>query len=236
MTFLFLIVGSLLSGWGRLSLFLAAAICFFFASFRVWQDQQGEVAALSEQIAGRRVQPYFDMGCGGEESWVSVSNLGVSHFLLQRVHIERDDGLEFVRETHMMIEPGGTAQAPLSNEIYSGESFDADFELRLGYRTAEGVSEKSEPKCFSVDLGCDGRPSGVAEGLNGLWITNCPSCGMAVAVDVYGLETFEAAEERERQVVSDVEASCPEHKSTWVLTTDIVRAQQEDRRKRPKSI
>lgn len=176
-----------------------------------------------------RVVLYFDLAIRDRSLWLRISNLGLSNFLLQTIHLRKRDKNEADYEMHQVGESGKTEQIKLPDGVYKGDGFGVDIELTLKYRGLDGTG-KTPPKCFSVSLGLSDEPIEVLEELDSLWYVGCPKCSVPAVTNVHGLKTFEAAEARSKKLEEDLAASCPDHNSEFLLTVEDVQAQHEQRR------
>lgn len=182
-----------------------------------------------QQQRQERVELHFDLVCSDMTVILRVSNLGFSNFLLQRAQVRRPDASNFGYDVHRIVESGKTDEVLLPTDLFKGMTFGGDLEITLAYLGLDG-SGKTLPKCFNVFLGMQSAPVEVTEGLDDAtdWAVNCPKCKVPVLTNVHGLKTFDAAVARKSQLAADLAASCPEHKSEFLLTQDAVKEQQRE--------
>jgi hypothetical protein len=223
-------------------LLLLAGLIWYCFETREMRIATQKILDLTQQQLGllerqtqrqQRIEVYFDLTCKDGGLWLRVSNLGLFNFLLQTVHVRRDDKNEFEYEIHTVVDSGKTESVLLRDEVYQGVPFGADLELTLVYLGLDG-SGRTPPKCFNVFLGIDDSPDSVIEGLDEAWAAWCPICNVPVMTNVYDLKTFAAAEARRAKLTEQVGASCPRHESEWTLTNEQFRKYQDERRSRQK--
>lgn len=178
-----------------------------------------------------RVILYFDLAIKDRSLWLRVSNLGLSNFLLQTAHVRKPDKPTVIYDIHKVVESGKTERIELPADIYKDEGFGTDLEIIFEYLGLDGIGRTS-PKCFNFFLGLHDEPVEVKEELDSFWYVRCPNCNVLTVTNVHGLKSFEAAEARKNQLISDLGASCPNHESEWLLTVEQVRAHNEERRRR----
>src|ERR1700730_10766811 len=197
-----------------------ATIGLLYITFEYLLTTRDSLDLLRNEAKRReKVFLYFDLGIKEKSLWLRVSNLGLSNFLLQVVHVRKSDKSEVDYDLHRIVEPGKTEHIRLPDALFKDEGFGTDLEITLKYW---GLDEASTtmPKCFAVILGLMDTPQEVKEGLDDFWYVRCPKCNMPGVTKTYGLKTFEAAEKRRTQIADDLATSCPDHKSEFLLTVE----------------
>ena len=177
-----------------------------------------------------RVYLHFDLINSEAELVLRVSNLGLSNFLLQRVQVRRSDAANFDYDVHRIVQSGQTENVLMSHHLYEGLPFGGDFEFTLTYLGLDG-SGKTEPKCFNVFLGLDESPADVREWLDDIinWGVHCPKCDVPALLNLHGLTTFEGAAARKSRLAEDLGASCPNHRSEFILSDQAIKDRQRAR-------
>jgi len=178
-----------------------------------------------------RVYLHFDLINSEATLVLRVSNLGLSNFLLQRVQARRSDGANFDYDVHRIVQSGKTENILMSRHLYEGLPFGGDFEFTLTYLGLDG-SGKTAPKCFNVFLGLDDDgPMDVREWLDDIvnWGAHCPKCDVPALLNLHGLTTFDGASARKLKMVEDLGASCPNHKSEFILSDQAIKDRQRAR-------
>jgi len=190
---------------------------------------QQNLDLLRRQLQRQEIVAFhFDLTVKDNALWLRVSNLGLSNFLLQAVHVRKPDDTGFEFETHRIVQSGKTEEITLPDSLYRGEGFGVDLELTLEYMGLDGGG-KTSPKCFNVFLGLRGEAAAAEEGLDALWYARCPQCKISTVANVIGLKTFSAAQARVQRLREDLAASCPDHKSEFLLTVEDVRAHNKEK-------
>jgi len=177
-----------------------------------------------------RVYLHFDVINSEAELVLRVSNLGLSNFLLQRVQVRRSDAADFDYDVHRIVQSGKTENIQMSGDLYQGLPFGGDFEFTLTYLGLDG-SGKTPPKCFNVFLGSDDSPTDVREWLDDIinWGAHCPKCDVPTLLNLHGVTTFEGAAARKAKLAEDLGASCPHHKSEFILSDQAIKDRQRAR-------
>jgi hypothetical protein len=193
---------------------------------------------LQRQIQRQeRVELHFDLTCADAQLVLRVSNLGLSNFLLQRVDVRRPDDRHFHYDVQEIVQSGNTQIIILASELYEGVAFGTDLEFTLSYVGLDG-SGTSDPKCFNVAFGGIGgdTPEHVVDGLDDSmgWLSHCPKCKSPTLLDLRGLKTFDAAFARKSELTADMAASCPDHRSDFLLTDKAIKENQRERENRRK--
>jgi len=186
---------------------------------------------LERQIEKQeRVYLHFDLINSETALVLRVSNLGLSNFLLQRVQVRRSDAANFDYDVHRIVQSGKTENIELSGDLYQGLAFGGDFEFTLTYLGLDG-SGKTLPKCYNVFLGMQDTPVDVREWLDDIinWGAHCPKCDVPVLLNLHGLTTFDDAAVRRSKMVEDLGASCPNHKSDFILSDQVIKDRQRAR-------
>lgn len=195
---------------------------------------QENLGLLHAQIQRQeRIEIYFDLALVDLAFILRVSNLGLSNFLLQGIHIRRSTGGKLDYDSHRIVRSGQTEEIILNKELYEDTAFGVDLEFTLSYTGPDGSGDTS-PKCFNLGLGLDDLPFRVLEGLDDTagWAVKCPKCEGTVLPNLHGLTTFEAASARQFQLEQDLGMSCPNHRSDFMLTNDAIKQQQRERENR----
>ena len=177
-----------------------------------------------------RVYLHFDLINSEAELVLRVSNLGLSNFLLQRVQVRRSDGADFDYDVHRIVQSGKTENILMSRHLHEGLPFGGDFEFTLTYLGLDG-SGKTAPKCFNVFLGMDETPADVREWLDDIvnWGARCPKCDLPALLNLHGLTTFDEAAARKLKMAEDLGASCPNHRSEFILSDQSIKDRQRAR-------
>lgn len=211
-----------------------ATIGLLYITFEYLLTTRDSLDLLRNEAKRReKVFLFFDLGIKEKSLWLRVSNLGLSNILLQVVHVRKPDSSKVDSDLHRIVEHGKTEHVRLPDDLFKHEGFCIDLEETLNYLSLDGAST-TMPKCFAVMMRMADRPKEVNEGLDDFWHLRCPKCPVPAATNVYGLKTFEAADERKKRVADDLAASCPNHKSEFFLTVEAVRAQREEKKLRPR--
>ncbi|HEV2617582.1 MAG TPA: hypothetical protein VGU63_13335 [Candidatus Acidoferrales bacterium] len=177
-----------------------------------------------------RVYLHFDLINTEAELVLRVSNLGLSNFLLQRVQVRRSDAVNFDYDIHRIVQSGKTENIEMSSHLYEGMTFGGDFEFTLTYLGLDG-SGKTAPKCYNVFLAKDDTPVDVREWLDDIinWGAHCPKCDVPALLNLHGLTTFDDAAARKVRMAEELGASCPNHKSEFILSDQAIRDRQRAR-------
>jgi hypothetical protein len=173
----------------------------------------------------RQEKVYLDveMTCRDGQLYVCVANLGISNFLVSATHVRTQDIREFHFPEHEIVQSGKSAEIDLPSEVCAEQLLSVDLEVTLEYVGLD-VRGRSEPKCFNVNMGLGNLPSGVKNGLGGIWSARCSRChrnmGGLLAMSLRGLNSFDDAISRKKQLVEDLNHSCPHHESALLMTLE----------------
>jgi hypothetical protein len=78
-----------------------------------------------------RVYVHFELICRNGPLFIRVSNLGVSNFLVDAIHVRTQDIDEFHYSTADVVESGKTALIDLPREVCAGRPLTVDLEITL---------------------------------------------------------------------------------------------------------
>ena len=225
--------------WPKIS--TVATVLLLYVTFEYLLVTRDSLAVTREHLdlfqhqlqRQERVVLHFDLTCKERGLFLRVSNLGLSNFLLRTVHVRKPDDSALDCDVHRVVESGKTDEIRLPDDLFRDPAiaFDMDLEFTLRYLGLDGAAETA-PKCCNVFLGLENTPVEVMDGINGLWDTRCPKCRVPTCTSLQGLNTFEAASARRKQLTEDLGMTCPDHKSEWLLTVDAVEEQRRERRNR----
>ena len=201
-----------------------ATILLLLVTFYYVLLTQENIELFRRQLE-RQEKVYLDFGlvCRNGPLVIRVVNLGISNFLLSGIHVRTQDLLEFHYSIQEIVESGKSAELSLLRDVCADHPLSVDLEITLEYVGLD-VSGMSEPKCFNVNMGLDNIPSSVKKGLDGLWSVTCPRChlGGMLFVSLRGLKTFDEALARKKQLLDDLNSSCPNHASPLLLSLEDV--------------
>jgi hypothetical protein len=223
--------------WPKIS--TVATVLLLYVTFEYLLATRDSLAVTREHLdlfqrqiqRQERVVLHFDLACKEKGLFLRVSNLGLSNFLLRTVHVRKPDDSAIDCDVHRVVESGKTEEIRLPDDLFRGAVFDVDLEFTLRYLGLDGAAE-TPPKCFNAFLGLQNTPVEIRDGINGLWDTRCPKCRVPTCTNLHGVNTFEAASARRKQLTEDLGVTCPDHKSEWLLTVDAVEEQRRERRNR----
>jgi hypothetical protein len=93
------------------------------------------------------------------------------------------------------------------------------------YQIRNPLFWNSQPKCFDVVMALDDTsPHIVKKRLGGIWSVACPRChvslGGFMAMSLRGLSIFDEAIARKKQLLEDLNSSCPDHESKLLMTVE----------------
>jgi hypothetical protein len=167
-----------------------------------------------------RVHVHFELICRNGPLLIRVSNLGVSNFLVDAIHVRTQDIDEFHYSTADVVESGKTALIDLPREVCAGRPLTVDLEITLEV-VGMDVRSKTEPQCFNVGMALDGIPNRVKRGVDAIWSLTCPKCNAGLLLlSLQGLETFDDVFARKREALEDFQNSCPNHASKWLMKNE----------------
>jgi hypothetical protein len=201
-----------------------ATILLLLVTFEYVLLTQENIELFRRQVSRQeKVYMDFELVCRNGPLLVRVANLGVSNFLLTGIHVRTQDMAKFSYSAHEIVQSGKIQEINLPREACADHPLSVDLEIALEYLGLD-VPGKSEPKCFNVGMALDNIPDHARKGLHGLWTVSCPRCGLGglMAMSLKGLNTFEEAFARKKQLLEDLENSCPNHASKWLLTMEDV--------------
>ena len=195
-----------------------------YESVAVWLEGIALVAIFIwerlDQERQERVYPYFELDASNGVLFVSVSNLGISNFLVSGIHVRSQDIAKFHYSVQEVIESGKTGQFVVHRDVCVDRVLSIDLEITLEYVGLDGQGT-TEPKCFNVVMGLNDVPHKVKKGVDGIWSIECPKChegfsGMRIMSN-RGLTTFEEAFRRKAQIQKDFQNTCPDHDSELLM-------------------
>ena len=172
-----------------------------------------------------RVFLHFDLVCKNGPLYVQVANLGISNFLVTGMHVRTQDLAEFHYSVHQVVQSGKSERISLPRDACAGHPLSVDLEIVLEFVGLDARG-KTERKCFNVSMALDNISDRATEGLNGLWGVRCPRCnfGGLLFMSMRNITTFAEAEARKQQLLTDLNNSCPNHASGFLMTMDDAQA------------
>ncbi len=186
---------------------------------------QENIDLFRRQLARQeKVYLDFELVCRSGDLFLRVANLGISNFLVSGVHVRTQDIRTFDYPTHEIVESGKSAEIRVPNEVCVDHPIAVGLEIILAYVGLD-VKGNSQPKCFDVVMALDDTsPHIVKKRLGGIWSVACPRChvslGGFMAMSLRGLSTFDEAIARKKQLLEDLNSSCPDHESKLLMTVE----------------
>jgi hypothetical protein len=162
---------------------------------------------------------HFDVVCRNGPLFVRVANLGISNFLVSGIHVRTQDLAEFNYSVHQVIQSGKSEEISLPRDACANHPLSVDLEIVLDFVGLD-IQGKAEPRCFNVSMGLDNIPNKATEGLDGLWAVQCPRCGLGGMLFMSmrnSMKTFAEALARKQLLLTDLDNSCPNHQSEWLM-------------------
>jgi hypothetical protein len=199
-----------------------ATILLLLVTFEYVLLTQENIELFRRQLARQeKVYLDFELICRNGPVLLRVANLGISNFLVSAVHVRTQDIREFHYPTHEIVQSGKSAELTLNREVCAAHPLSVDLELTLEYVGLD-VRGKSDPKCFNVRMALDDIPNGVKKGMDGIWSVACPRChfGGVLVMSLKGLKSFDEAAARKKQLLDDLNSTCPNHASKLLMTLE----------------
>lgn len=175
-----------------------------------------------------RVFLYFDLVCRNGPLYLRVTNLGISNFMINGVHVRTQDMAEFNYSMHHVVQSGKSEEIMLPRDVCADHPLSVDLEIVLDFVGLD-TQGKTEPKIFNIGMALDNIPNTVTEGLNGLWAVVCPRCnfGGMLFMSIRGnMRTFDEAFARKQLLLADLGNTCPNHRSEWLMGMDDANVRQ----------
>ena len=196
-----------------------ATVLLLYATYWYVVLNYANLQVLHEQVA-RQERIFIDFGLMLDEQsnlQVWVANLGISSFLIKEVYVRRRDNPSPSQWSVNTIVPVGQQNNQVWFDPRLFISFPANTPLQVDIALrCKGLTETQHThwKAYTVTRALNA--SRLEAGLRGPWPVACPKCksssNLSLATD--DLTNLDAAWKRQQQLESDLQQSCPSHKSS----------------------
>jgi hypothetical protein len=200
-----------------------ATVLLLYATYWYVVLNYANLQVLHEQVA-RQERIFIDFGLMLDEQsnlQVWVANLGISSFLIKEVYVRRRDNPSPSQWSVNTIVPVGQQNNQVWFDPRLFISFPANTPLQVDIALrCKGLTETQHThwKAYTVTRTLRGAESPVSRleaGLRGPWLVACPKCksSSSLFMSTDDLTNLDAAWKRQQQLESDLQQSCPAHKS-----------------------
>ncbi|SRR5579872_1797546 len=152
---------------------------------------------------------------------VWVGNIGLPTIIVTKVVVRGLEGKPITVHKNIIVSHGQKRRFYLPVNVWEGVSLMKNIEVTLHYESSSTEAEQAKVYTLYVD---DGKVYRVRRGLRALWEVGCPKCnkfhGICMVTD--GITSFAQGEARQKEMETEVVASCPQHASQWMLTIEHV--------------
>ena len=212
-----------LASLGSLFGFIIAALLVAITIVYVHTNQK-TLELLQEQWEFQNeIRVKFGLRARNGEPQVWILNYGSRDVVVTKILIEMPENRPHTLYKNVVIRAGEKKRYNLPHREWGRLVMQQHVQVRLFSESAKQKIE--EARAYTLFLTERSEVYKVTRGLHGLYGINCPKCGkfefMAMITD--GLTTFTEAEQRQKEMESEVSASCPTHASRWMLTMEHVK-------------
>jgi hypothetical protein len=216
---------------------VGALFSFFAAAILVgvtWEYVRINQKSLSLQQAQwdqqNRVVLRFGIKRYHGKAQVWVANIGKTDFLISELLVRMKYGKRITRKERRIVRSGSRQSLALPEDLWAGISILSTFDVQLRYESQHD-SGISLALAFTLIVGTNSTVLKIRRGIEDTWWVNCPKCGqMAGSMITDKLENFNAAEARQREMESELKATCPKHESQWADSVERIRETREQQK------
>jgi hypothetical protein len=167
-----------------------------------------------------RIVVQFGLRKSERKPRVWVSNLGLCNFMITKLIVRMPGEAPVYVNKHQSVRAGHVRGFFLPDHIWNKRLIrDLDIAILC---VSNGEPVHTPSKMFSLLIDND-QVIKVYKGFRSSWYTNCPKCRESVPMRTDGLVNFDEAQLRNKEIDRNLEASCPNHISQWILTVEIQR-------------
>jgi hypothetical protein len=117
--------------------------------------------------------------------------------------------------------------------VYKDEPHNCDVGITIHYQ-GFGKHAETTSRAFRIEM-LNGKVYHIKAGIHEWWTVSCSTCGQKmITMNTEGLETYDAAYEREADLKDHLKVSCPLHQSPWMATVETIKEQ--NRKEKEKGI
>ena len=201
-----------------------AAILLVYVTIEYVLANQQSLTLLNRQWELQNT-PAIRFGVTRSEAmpYVWIANFGYSSFMVSKLVIRRKDEPRFQANKHLVVPAGRLRRIKIPEKLWEDAPLFVALDLRLSFHTPIQFGD-TEAKAFTLHVN-NRKVYKIRRGIHDLWDVKCPKCGRwdGICMEADGLSNFDEAQLREKEMQSELRASCPEHQSQWLLTVDSVR-------------
>jgi hypothetical protein len=206
---------------------------FLLATRNSLKVAQSSLDFLKEQDSeSRNVELHFDLGWRTDSGGLvlRVSNLGKSSFLVQKTHVAARSDFVCDYQIHQVVASGRTEEISLGHQMFGDDDgIGMDLQFTIYYVGLDGEGIKP-PECFNVFVPEDGGSAIIKKGLHDVPVVSCPKCSDGILLNLGELSRFSEEEARRRELLQDLDATYPQHKSNWIKQNRHFQAEAQQRR------
>jgi hypothetical protein len=202
-----------------------ATILLLYATFEYVMANQENVALFRKQLERQeKVFIRFGLRSAGGNIYIWAANLGLSSFLISSIRVRKPTNHDATIHKINSIVPTGTLKndIPFPIDIWGGRI--APFSVPLDVSiTCEGIGEKhqTEWRAFTINFSL-AHILTVYAGFRDIYAVECPKCRLSdlMLMEIDDLDDLDEVWQREKETRQELERSCPDHKSQYLLKYD----------------
>jgi hypothetical protein len=165
---------------------------------------------------------------GKAQLW--VANIGKTDFLISELLVRMKHGRSIIKNERRIVRSGSRQSLALPENLWLGISLLSTFDVQLRYES-QHESGISPARAFTLIVGTNSTVLKIRRGIDGSWFVKCPKCEqLGGSMITENLENFDAAEDRQRAMESDLKATCPKHESRWTDSVEQIRERTEQQK------
>jgi len=165
---------------------------------------------------------------GNAQLW--VANIGKTDFLISELLVRTKGGHSIIKNERRIVRSGSRQSLALPEKLWAGISILSTFDIQLRYES-QHESGISPARAFTLIVGTNSAVLKIRRGIEDTWWVKCPKCEqLGGSMITENLENFDAAEQRQRTMESELKATCPKHESQWADSVEQIRERREQQK------
>lgn len=212
-----------LSALGSLFGFIVAALLFLI-TVRYVRTNQNTLRLMQEQWdAQNEVEIKFGLKVVDSEPLVWIINYGRANVVIHKIRVETPNGGRVMVFKNIIVRAGNRKTVSLPHRKL-GKLDPPAQNIQVTLFCHSTTQKFEQTKVFTLLLTEWSKVQDARKGLHGLWPVGCPKCEKAAGIFMVTdrLKSFDQAMQRQKELESEVAASCPKHSSKWLLTIEHV--------------
>lgn len=218
-----------LAAFGSLFGFIVTAVLVGITIEYVRTNQSTLRLLRKQWKAQNEIEVKFGLRAHSDAAQVWVLNYGVANVVLTKLLVDVQGRKPTTIHKNMIVPSGRKKFFYLPHRQWERLQPRQNIQLTLFCESTTRQFEQA--RVYTLSLTEDSKVYKVRKGLRGLWPVRCPKCEkfMGMCMETDGLRTFDEARQRQKEMETEVAASCPQHASKWMLTMEhVTKSEAED--------